>query len=96
MQVIKLNLAIMRFKTKIKVCSVQNKVLLNKILNMLTIIKTGNMGLAFNLTQQLIQLLPGGQTELINILESENRLRASFIKETAYANHDEDYKALCR
>jgi len=54
------------------------------------------MGPAFSLTQQLIQLLPGGQTELINILESENRLRASFIKKTAHANHDEDYKALCR
>jgi len=52
--------------------------------------------LAYNLTQQLIKLLPGGQTELVKIMESESKQRASSIKETAHANHDNDYKALCR
>jgi len=52
--------------------------------------------MAYSLTQQLIRLLPGGQAELTKVVESETRQRASFIKETADANHDHDYKALCR
>ena len=57
---------------------------------------TGDNALSLNLTMQLIELIPGGQTELKKIFESETNLRSSHIDDIFYDYHDQTYKSLCR
>ena len=52
--------------------------------------------MSLNLTMQLIELIPDGQTELKKIFEFETELRSSHIDELFYDSHDDTYKALCR
>ena len=56
----------------------------------------GRIELATNLTDQLLKLLPQGRSQLVELYEKAETLRASSIESTGQEEHNENYKALCR